>query len=100
MTGDIPNPYKHAVSEALPKVRQDVHGATIALNAAKAAFASGAWTGGTSAAFGTDLQGRDKSVKNAAQACLTEVEAIHRAEPDKVEPTAWQLHWRQRGRIQ
>ncbi len=100
MTGDVPNPYKHAVGRALTTLRPQVHAAAIALDAAKKAFAAGAWTGGASGAFAADLQGRDKAVKAAATACVTELETIYRGEPEQVAPTAWQIRWRNQGRVE
>ncbi|GAA0608827.1 hypothetical protein HPO96_30825 [Kribbella sandramycini] len=94
MTGEVPNPYKSAVGRALGTVRGHATTVSTALDAAKKAFAAGAWTGGTSAAFLTDLTGNGTSAKGGADACVTELESIYAKEPDKVEPGAWQIHWR------
>jgi hypothetical protein len=100
MTGEIPNPYKHAVGRALGTMRPQAHAAATALEAAKKAFAAGAWTGGASGAFGANLQGRDKAVKAATSACVNELETVYRGEPEQVAPTAWQVRWRNQGRVE
>jgi hypothetical protein len=93
VAGEVPNPYKAAVGRALGTVRGQATTAETALDAAKKAFAAGAWTGGTSDAFSADLNGRDTAAKNGAHGCVTELEGIYTKEPDKVEPGAWQIHW-------
>lgn len=94
MAGEVPNPYKSAVGRALGTVRGHATTVSTALDGAKKAFAAGAWTGGTSAAFSTDLTGHGNTAKTGADACVTELETIYNKEPDKVEPNAWQIHWR------
>jgi hypothetical protein len=93
MAGEVPNPYKSAVGRALGTVKGQATTAASALDGAKKAFAAGAWTGGTSGAFSTDLTGRANTAKGGADACVTELEGIYNKEPDKVEPGAWQIHW-------
>ncbi|WP_405055928.1 hypothetical protein OG474_24665 [Kribbella sp. NBC_01505] len=94
MAGEVPNPYKSAVGQALGTVKGHATTVSTALDGAKKAFTGGAWTGGTSAAFSTDLNGNATSAKGGADACVTELETLYNKEPDKVEPDAWQIHWR------
>jgi hypothetical protein len=94
MAGDLPNPYKAAVGRAVSAARTQAASAATALDGAKKAFAARAWTGGTSAAFGTNLVGHATAVKRAADASVTALQAIHTKEPDTVEPGDWRLHWR------
>lgn len=94
MTGEVPNPYKLAVGRAVTAVRTPAGSASTALDAAKKAFAAKAWTGGTSGAFGTDLAGIAATTKQAADASVAALQAIHDKEPDQIPPGSWQLHWR------
>ncbi len=94
MADEVPNPYKAAIGRAIPTVRGHAGTAAAALDGAKKAFAANAWTGGTSAAFGADLNGRAGTVKTAGDACVTELQDMHDKQPDKVAPGDWQTRWR------
>jgi hypothetical protein len=91
---EVANPYKAAVGGALGRVKGYSSTAAAALDAAKTAWSAKAWTGGTSADFEAGLTAQATAAKNGGDACVGELQGMYDRQPDKVESTAWQVHWR------
>lgn len=94
MTDLVPNPYLAAIRYrrglAVPVAAE----LRDALDAAVRAMERGAWVSSRADDFATDLAGHREALGRAADGVLgTYDDAIGR-QPEEVEPTAWQVRWR------
>ena len=90
----IPNPYKAALARALASARPAAHDCETALDGAIASMQGQAWVSPLAQEFVNGLIAQDRAATDAGHHSVEEVRRAHDAQPDRVEPGAWQLHWR------
>ena len=90
----IPNPYKAALARALTSAQPVAADCGTALDGAIASMQGQAWVSPLAQEFVNGLIAQDRSATDAGHHSVEELRRAHDAQTDKVEPGAWQLHWR------
>ncbi|PSK98284.1 hypothetical protein CLV30_12070 [Haloactinopolyspora alba] len=92
--GTVQNPYRAAVQGRSGDSYDDLSDFTTELDDAKKAMDKGAWVSSAADDFYTELTEQITALNNAAEGAETEFSETIENQPEKVEPDAWQTHWR------
>lgn len=90
----IPNPYKAALAHALGNVRDPAATAASLLDPVVASMEGHAWVSPLAQEFTSGARDQDRTATCAGEDTVEAIRRAYYAQPDKVEPTAWQAHWR------
>jgi len=90
----VPNRFRAAVVSARSASVGPASTLSTALDDAVKAMANGAWTGGSSGDLEDLLTSWSTTCQNASTGAMDEFDDALRAQPEMVESSSWQAHWR------
>lgn len=93
----VNNNYKTALRSARTTCRQPASDLEDALTAAERAMQNGAWGGPKGEDFAGELKGYKQKLNAAGPDAIADLDAAIAGQPERVESTAWQVHWHRMG---
>jgi hypothetical protein len=93
-TSQLGNPYKAALAAAIDRaVPVAGHAATV-FDSTIAGMRGEAWVSPLADRFFSSLTAQDTAARSAGDGCVEALRRAHDSQPDRVDRTAWQVHWR------
>lgn len=90
----VPNPYKASLASALATARTAAATAASIVDPVVASMEGQAWVSQAAQEFISGVRAQDRTAARAGQDTVEEIRRAHDAQPDRVAPTDWQMHWR------
>jgi hypothetical protein len=93
-TPQVGNPYKAALAAALGRARPVARHAATVFDSTAAGMRGEAWVSPLADRFFSELTAHDAVARSAGDGCVEALQRAHDGQPDRVDGTSWQVHWR------
>lgn len=90
----VANPYLAHLRACMAQARTADHDASGALRNVTSLMAGGAWRSASADAFAVDVTGQQRAASGGSGRCVAEIETAIASQPERVDPTSWQAHYR------